>query len=376
MSKVIDATTGNPHRHPSHFAPLSVWLRLLRESRGGPHPYWRKVMPMLLSSALTSPLRIGERLYYGRRVARTSIDKPPVFILGYWRSGTTFLHNLLVQDPNHGFVTMFQTVAPTFFFISQGWLKPKIAPRMAAKRPMDDVSISLDLPQEEEVAVANTTHMSFQHHLSFPTRAAEYFEKYVQMRGLTDREQATWDDVYTGIVRKATSNAGGRRIVLKSPNNLGRIPHLLRLFPNARFVHIMRDPYVLYASLIRFHHKIIPIFQLEDFSWDELEAHVQKNYVVLMQQYLQDRALIPKGQLTEVRYEELAQNPIPELQRIYADLALPDWEGAQKPIEDYVQTLSSYRKNRYQLDQAIVDRVTTAWGFAVQEWNYQPPNSG
>ena len=30
---------------------------------------------------------------------KSKIDQPPVFIIGHWRSGTTMLHELMIQDP-------------------------------------------------------------------------------------------------------------------------------------------------------------------------------------------------------------------------------------------------------------------------------------
>ena len=240
---------------------------------------------------------------------------------------------------------------------------------------MDNVAVSLDLPQEEEIAFANTTHLSYLHHLSFPKQTKAYFEKYVMMRGLTDEELAAWDRVCLDTVCKATLHANGRRIVLKNPINLARIPHLLRLFPKAKFIHIMRNPYVVYPSIMRMYRALLPSYQLDTFAWAEMENLFERNYVLMMQQYMQDRALLPKENFAEVRFEALEQDPISELERLYTELALPDWERAKKPIEDYLQTLSGYRKNRHQLDSSIIERVNQKWRFAVDAWNYQPPDA-
>src|SRR5687768_18104609 len=40
------------------------------------------------------------------------------------------------------------------------------------------------------------------------------------------------------------------RSILKSPPHTCRVPTLLRLFPDARFVHIVRDPYAVYPSTL------------------------------------------------------------------------------------------------------------------------------
>ena len=167
--------------------------------------------------------------------------------------------------------------------------------------------------------------------------------------------------------------ANGHRIVLKSPTNLGKIAHLLRLFPEAKFVNIMRNPYVVYPSLLRMRRTLAPVFQLADSDWSEIERTVRRDYAVVMRQYLQDRALIPSGNFTEVLFEGLVADPMSEMARIYADLALPDWHQARQRMEGYLQTVSHYRQNRYQIDQSVINAVNRDWGFVLEHWSYSPP---
>ena len=91
-----------------------------------------------------------------------------------------------------------------------------------------------------------------------------------------------------------------------------------------------------------------------------------------MQHYLHDRALIPKENLAEVRYEDLEQRPLLELERLYAELDLPGWDEAQGPIRDYLQTLSGYQKNRLELAPTDLDRIGEEWKFALDIWPYPP----
>ncbi|MYD87157.1 MAG: sulfotransferase, partial [Acidobacteria bacterium] len=233
-------------QHMFALAPLRVWLRLLRE-HGGVAPRRRGALARILLTSLgTLPLRLAESAIHGRRVRRTPIETPPVMILGYGRSGTTHLHNLLVCDPDHAGVTTYQAIAPACCLVGRRFLEPLIARQLPAKRPMDNMDVSLDLPQEEEIAIAGLSHQSFLHHLSFPRAARRCYDRYAAMQGLTPREIERWERTYLDVVRKATVIAGGRRLVLKSPSNLARVPHILRLFPGAKFVHIVRNPYVVY----------------------------------------------------------------------------------------------------------------------------------
>ena len=66
--------------------------------------------------------RYDQRVYRNR-VDAFQIERPPVFIIGFWRSGTTLLHSLLSTNPGFGYVTTFQAVFPNHTLVHQWWLK-------------------------------------------------------------------------------------------------------------------------------------------------------------------------------------------------------------------------------------------------------------
>ena len=360
-------------QHVFSMAPLGVWLRLIADNGGVPPRYWGKLAKVLSISALMAPLRVAERLRYGpSRMARVPIDEAPLYVHGFGRSGTTHLHNLLAQDPGFGIVSTFQAIAAPMFLTARGRLERLVANGMPATRPMDNMAVSVELPQEEEIALANTSHLSFVHHLSFPKRAREYQQKFATMR-LTNSEMARWERAYLDVVRKATLASGGRRLVLKSPTNLGRTAALLRLFPDAKFIHIVRNPYVVYRSMTNLYRHVLPICQLDDADPEDVVASMLDSYAAMMRRYMRDRESIPKGHLAEVRFEDLERTPMAELERLYDELELPGWERARQPMADYLGILSGYRKNTYRIDPETIDLVDRNWGFAVKAWGYEPP---
>jgi len=367
------ADSGKSQPHLFATSPLSLWWSLIREY-GGVHPGYRgRFAGILATSALAAPLRLAERLRYGRQVARTEIRRAPIFIQGFARSGTTHLHNLMAHDPGLGYVSTLHAFAAPFFLISRGWLDRLIAGRLPSKRPMDNVAVSLDLPQEEELAVAAACRLSSVHLLSFPGRAGEIVAKMGAMR-LTEAEMREWTDCYLHVLRKATLASDGRRLVLKTPANLGRTDRLLRLFPAAKFVFVVRNPYVVFASTMKLYRTLIPMYRLQDVDWDVIEASVFSNYVDMTRRYMRDRASIPKGNLIEVRFEDIEADAMGVLERVYGELGLPRWERARKPVAEYLGILSGYRRNRYRFDPFLIDKVDREWGFAVREWGYEAPN--
>ncbi len=76
---------------------------------------------------------------------------------------------------------------------------------------------------------------------------------------LTDKELRQWDWEYLRVVRKVALHADSRRLLLRSTTNIGRVDRLLRLFPDAKFVHRVRNPYAVYPSLLHLYRTLLPL---------------------------------------------------------------------------------------------------------------------
>ena len=178
--------------------------------------------------------------------------------------------------------------------------------------------------------------------------------------------------LFVAVERSFFDGLAQFRDILGKPGP-GRVHRLLRLFPDAKFIHIVRNPYAVYRSTKHMYRTLLPLFQLDDVEPEELTRTIIDSYAMMMRQYMKDRDSIPHGHLAEVRYEDLERDPMAELERVYAELALPGWAQALDPIADYLHSLSGYRKNPHQFDQETIDRVDREWGFAVKAWGYRPP---
>ncbi len=333
-----------------------------------------KAAYITIGSLLTAPLRITERLAYGATIARTEITKDPVFILGHWRTGTTFLHNLLCQDPQFGFLSTFLTVAPEFSLVSERWLKPALGLLLPDHRPQDNIALNPDLPQEEELAMPPMCPYTMYAGYHFPAQFRSYFTRFVLFEGIPEGERQAWRNAYHWLLRKATYCAQGRQLVLKSPTNTGRIPELLALYPNARFIHIYRNPYVLYGSTLRLYAKMLQVSALQRYTQEEIEENVFVFFERMMRKYLKDRTQIPDERLVELRFETFEQDPLNGLREAYKVLGLDGFDAAMPRLNAYLDSVRGYRKNRYRLDQITVDRIRERWGFALEAWNYDVPD--
>jgi omega-hydroxy-beta-dihydromenaquinone-9 sulfotransferase len=356
---------------PLRAASLPVRLRLYLTGGGIERAYARKALRQLTMSAMVAPIALLEGARHGRQVARTPV-RAPLFVIGHWRSGTTHLQNVLAQDPAFGYPTLFQTVFPRAF-LSLGSLQGRLARRLPETRPMDGVRMGLDLPQEDEFALANLCRYSFYHGLCFPRRAREYFTRYVLFDGERPPVVAAWKRHYADFLKKVTYASGGRPLVLKNPANTARIRLLLELFPDARFVHIQRNPWEVFVSTVHMMRTLSQTMRFHSVDEAWAETLVLENYERMMARYLEERALVPAGRLMEVRYEDLVEDPLPVMQGIYEGLGLPGHERARPHFARYLESLGGYRTNAYDFPPEVIARVGERWHRMIEHWGYAPP---
>ena len=262
---------------PLVFGSFRNWLQLLWNSKGIDWEYLPRILVVLLTTFLTIPLRIYEQIRYGKIIKNTEIHPSPIFIIGHWRTGTTHLHNILCQDKRFGYVTNFQAMAPGFFLMGEKRIKgllAEVTKRRATTRVIDNIPLLMDGPQEEDFAIANTSPYSILHLYTFPQQATFYFERYVLFNDLPAPIFAKWKQVYLTILRKATIRFGGKRLIIKTPANSGRIKTLLKLFPNAKFIHIYRNPYNVFRSTQETYRRILPNAQLQNVSPEQVDTYI------------------------------------------------------------------------------------------------------
>ena len=364
--------------HPLALGSFRNWIRLILTSNGFSRQYLGRILSVSLLTLLASPLRVYERMRFSRLIVQTQIDPEPIFIVGHWRTGTTHLHHLICQDDRYGYVSTFQALAPDLYLVGRNSLKPviaKIAKRFHPTRLIDNIPLSMDAPQEEEFAIANLSPYSFLHAYTLPQQALYLFEKYVLLQNLSNAELSDWRDTFLSILKKASISSSIKPLVLKNPVNSGRIGTLLNLFPKARFIHIVRNPYNVFRSTMGAFQTVLPKAQIQQISTNQIADLVITVYTRLMKKYLQDRRLIPIGNLVEIRFEDLELEPMTQIHNIYDSLNLPGFQRAERNMREYLNSISNYQKNGYKLNKDDIDCVNHHWEFAFRNWGYEQIDS-
>ncbi len=347
------------------------WMRLLAENRFRIHPrYWPRAMFATTGSVVTSAFSLVEKGIYDRKIAATEIP-PPLFVLGHWRSGTTHLHNLLAVDERFGSPRFSEVTIPWTFLTGENVLTTAASLLLPSTRfGIDNVSLSTNAPSEEEFALAQMTFHSPYLSWAFPQHAAKY-DRYLTFRDVPEEHKHAWQAAFVTFLKKLTLRHG-KPMILKSPPNTGRIKLLLEIFPDARFVHIHRDPYTVYKSTRHLHLSSWKTFAYQLLDESDLRERILRDYVEMFDAFFADRSLIPPNRFAETSFDALEANPLAEVERIYAELKLPNFADVQPQLENYVQSLAGYRKNVHcELPEELRDRIAREWKRSFDEWGYQ-----
>jgi hypothetical protein len=348
---------------------ISGWWQLLKVNQFRFH--WSRVHWLLVISAcvpFNSLLAALQKLLLGQRIRRTELREPPIFVIGHWRSGTTYLQELFSLDPRHAAPTTYQTYAACHFLLTQWFVTRFLGWMLPARRPMDDVEISWDSPQEDEWAISTLGLPSPYQRVAFPQNAPPWLN-YLDLEGLQPEELQRWCDGLDHFFRAVTLSTG-RRLVLKSPHHTGRIHVLRTLFPDARFVHISRDPYTLLPSTVRMYRAFDQSQALQNPDVTNLERYVLDTGHRIYRSYFRHRAEIPQNRICEVTFEELTRDSSGTMQRIYEQLELGDFSLARENIRQYAETRRSYRKNHYQFPSDWKLEIEKSWNDYFDHFGY------
>jgi hypothetical protein len=275
-------------------------------------------------------------------------------------------------DPQFAYPTTFQTITPGLFLGSERYIKPIVASSLPPKRPQDDISLNVDFPQEEEYGIGNLSPYSFYHGWCFPKNKDHYYN-FVLMDQISQSAVDEWKKIYLYYLKKITLYNNGKQLVLKNPSNTSRVKLLLEMFPEAKFIHIIRNPYHTFLSMKRNIEKEMTLYCLQKpGEWHTFETSMVTLYNNMFKKYFQEKTLIPPGNLVEIYYEEFLAHPLDTLKAIYHDLGIPGFQDAKKEFSEYIRSQGDIRTYTYQIPKEVENKIYQHLKMTIDHWGYTP----
>jgi omega-hydroxy-beta-dihydromenaquinone-9 sulfotransferase len=366
----------NSQKHPAwapklwHGGDFFGWLKLLIHNRLAVEPcclHW--LVSISIATAATTTLRHLQELIWGRRVRETEITYAPLFIIGHWRSGTTLLHELLTLDQRHTYPTTYECFFPNHFLLTERYFTRLLGFFMPSRRPMDNMPMAWDRPQEDEFALCNLGQPSPYWTIAFPNCRPQY-PAYFDLEDVPPEALHRWKQCFLRFLKQITVHNPNKRIVLKSPTHTYRLKALLDLFPTALFVHIVRNPYVVFPSTVSMWKALYVDQGLQNPKFEGLEDYVFDNFLHMYEKLDETRSLVDSSRFYELRYEDLVREPIKQVRAMYEHLELGNFEQVLPKLKQYMANTADYKTNRYELPPKLRDTISQRWGHVIRRYGY------
>lgn len=253
---------------------------------------------------------------------RAPIDQP-IFITGLPRSGTTFLHKMLAEDPESRSPAVWETVfplprrpddTPSQRIASMSRLLAafeRMAPRFRAVHPIDATS-----PQEcSEITahVFRSYRFEATHHIPGYRswlRAADHAPAYRFHRVFLQHLQHT--------------DGRPRRFVLKCPDHVFTLDALAQIYPDARIIFLHRDPLEVLASVAGLTAILRQPFTA-DLDRQAIGHQVTEDWLAGTEAILRADAerLFPEDRVAHLRFRDFTVAPMAAIASVYERFGLP-----------------------------------------------------
>ncbi|MCK9613595.1 MAG: sulfotransferase [Bacteroidales bacterium] len=306
----------------------------------------------LLQNALwASFFKKLEQNRYARQLEMAEKPENPVFIIGHWRTGSTFLHQLMSLDENIVTTSLFQTLHPDGFKCAYPYFRPLMKMFLGSTRPFDKMKINMDVPQEDEFALLRLTAFSPMLGMVFPEKETFFLKKIYGFLPDGEKNLENWKKQLLRFYTKVVWNKPGR-LLIKNPYHSFRIQHLKEMFPAARFIHIYRNPLHVVPSTLNM-WSVVGAQNNLNARWRNPDiADVAEVLGSLLDNVEKDLKQLPAETYTEIRYEDMIKNPIETLLEAYKHLGIELTPGFEQKVKKYVEENKNYSKSNFVLTAA------------------------
>ena len=300
---------------------------------------------------------------------RSQPIEKPMFIIGNFRSGSTFLHRLLSRD-----IRTFTSMRTVDIFLMPSITQRKVfrffssldikvgSPLTKGLRGVDNRSlgkvqihkISMFDPEEDENILFHTWSTFFVSFLFPFLEDLPPYERFDEQIPLSEQERIM--AFYRSCIqRHLYANGGKFHFVSKSPAASGKIRSLLKTFPDARMIYLARDPMDMLPSTVSW----------LSYAWNMFsetgQKYIYQKWISELAQYWYSYPLMVIDEVVEnckvINYDDLITSPEKVIRAIYMEMGYHTSPGLKKTIKRAVAETNSYiSEHKYDLEQMGIDR--------------------
>jgi Sulfotransferase family len=350
--------------------PLRILLSSLKEE-AQLNFIGRTILQKHLLRLLVNRLRVQEDFKCYPQIATVPIEKP-LFILGLPRSGTTFLQNLLSQDPNCRWLHLWELFNPS--------------------PPPDDNTKESDprIGEAQEIVASYNSlapQLSIAHDLNpnGPEECNVLFERDLvsilfELRAhvpsysdwLLKQDLLASYQYYRQQLQLLAWKWSRHHWTLKAPVHLAYLSTLMTVFPDARIIFIHRDPLKVLPSLCSLSALVRAIYS--DRNDPKLIGQDWfKSLSNIIEKSMPMRQTVPSQQIYDLNYLDLLAEPIGTVRKIYEQLNYPFTVALEENLKRYISENPQYKHgvHRYSLEQFGLDskKVRQQFESYTQKFN-------
>jgi hypothetical protein len=334
------------------------------ESEARLHAIGRIAARRDIVSLLSNRMQVVEDARRHPGIAQQEI-RHPVFIVGLPRTGTTFLHRLLAQDPAHRAPRTWEILRPDFPREETPRRRSaRIARTDRELRQLDRLApafrrihlVGADLPEE---CIAIMAHGFVSDRFPAMFRLPSY-------RAWLDRQdlRPAYED-HRRFLQHLQWRRGGRRWLLKAPAHLLALDDLLAVYPDAWIVQTHRDPVRVLASLASLIATLHGAFSdLVDPA--EIGRDVSARWAEALRRSIEVRAHAREDRFVDVHYQQLLRDPMAVVRRLYERMGETLAPDVERSMQRFVaeNRPNRFGRHRYRLSSFALDADTERRRFA------------
>lgn len=284
----------------------------------------------------------------------------PLLVLGPWRSGTTVMHELLAAATGLATPRTWQCMNATTFTTQR---MPQRA-RAAIARPMDGLSIDAQSPQEDEFALLSLGADSAYRAFWMPHRIGELNPTLEQAHWLQDdRWLGLWEGFLAGVLRSTPQ--ARQPLLLKSPNHSFRLQAILRRFPDAPVVWMLREGTAVAHSNLKMWRAMFAEHGLTPPRPGALEAFIAHALRACAATLDEARPASARGRFLVVQQAQLRQGGAAVVRAVHSRLRLPG-RVDEAALQAALVSTAKGREEHYDADLPLELKTAAATLDAAQ----------